>query len=185
MDVNLVLFKKGGSCKAFPLPSSVTVIGRRHNCDLCIPLMSVSKRHCQLNQDKGVLKIRDLGSRNGTRLNGKRIDEATVQAGDAIKIGPLAFVFQIDGKPETITPPDWVVQNLAQPDALTKDTADEQFASAIELNESDSLSDEFDSSEDDSDSLPDDFDSLEDDSDSLLDEFDSLPDDLELLEDDA
>ena len=61
MDVSLVLFKKDGSRKAFSLPSSVTVIGRRSDCDLYIPLMPISRRHCQLNHDEGVLKIRDLG----------------------------------------------------------------------------------------------------------------------------
>lgn len=102
MDVNLVLLKKNGSRRILPLPSSVTVIGRRSNCDLHIPLIAVSRRHCQLSRDGGVLKIRDLGSRNGTYLNGKRIDEAAIQPGDHIKVGPLTFVFQIDGQPENV-----------------------------------------------------------------------------------
>ena len=106
MDVNLVLFKKNGSQKAFALPSNVTVIGRRHDCDLCIPLMPVSRRHCQLSLNNESLTIRDLGSRNGTYLNGKRIDEATVQPGDYIKIGPLTFALQIDGQPKEIVPPE-------------------------------------------------------------------------------
>jgi len=139
MDVNLVLFKKNGSHKFFPLPSSVTVIGRRHSCDLCIPLMSVSRRHCQLNYDDGVLKIRDLGSRNGTYLNDKRIDEAVIQAGGSIKIGPLTFVLQIDGQPEIIAKPDLAAQNLSQQDAATEDTVDEQSDNFAELDDLDSL----------------------------------------------
>ena len=105
MDVNLVLFKKDGSQKAFSVASGTTIIGRRHDCDLCIPLMVVSKRHCQLNQNKEAVKIRDLDSRNGTFLNGKRIEETTVQPGDYIRIGPLTFLLQIDGEPEKIVPP--------------------------------------------------------------------------------
>jgi len=105
MDVNLVLFKKDGSQKAFSVASDTTIIGRRHDCDLCIPLMVVSKRHCQLNQNKESVKIRDLDSRNGTFLNGKRINETTVQPGDYIRIGPLTFLLQIDGEPEKIVPP--------------------------------------------------------------------------------
>ena len=105
MDVNLVLFKKDGSQKAFSVPSDNTIIGRRHDCDLCIPLMIISKRHCELNQNKEAVKIRDLDSRNGTFLNGKRINETTVKAGDYIRIGPLTFLLQIDGKPEKIIPP--------------------------------------------------------------------------------
>jgi pSer/pThr/pTyr-binding forkhead associated (FHA) protein len=104
MDVNLVLFKKSGKSKAFSLPSSVTVVGRRQDCDLCIPLMIVSKRHCELNLDRGGLRLRDLDSRNGTFLNGNRVtDEAEISAGDKIQIGPLNFVAQIDGSPENIS----------------------------------------------------------------------------------
>ena len=105
MDVNLVLFKKNGSRRNFPLPSSITIIGRRHDCDLRIPLMVVSRRHCELSMNKDTLKIRDLDSRCGTFLNGKRINEAVVKAGDYIRIGPLTFLLQIDGKPEEIAPP--------------------------------------------------------------------------------
>ena len=105
MDVNLILFKKNGSQKVFPLPSSITVIGRRHDCDLRIPLMPVSRRHCQLSLNNETLNIRDLGSRNGTYLNGKRVDKATVQPGDYIKIGPLTFALQINGQPKEIVPP--------------------------------------------------------------------------------
>jgi pSer/pThr/pTyr-binding forkhead associated (FHA) protein len=139
MNVNLVLLKKNGSHKFFSLPSSVTVIGRRHSCDLCIPLMSVSRRHCQLNYDDGVLKIRDLGSRNGTYLNGKRIDEAMIQVGDSIKIGPLTFVLQIDGQPQTIAEPDSAARSPSPQDVETEDIADEQLDTSAGLDDLDSL----------------------------------------------
>ena len=181
MDVNLVLFKKDGSRKAFSLSSTVTIIGRRHNCDLCIPLKSVSKRHCQLNQDGGVLKIRDLGSRNGTILNGKRINEAAIQAGDAVKIGPLAFVFQIDGQPKTIGLPDWVTQKMVGQKEQANPKENEQFANAVEFDDSEPQVEELDSLEDNSDS---ESEEPEGDLDFLSDDFDSLPDDLESLDDD-
>lgn len=149
MDIKLVLLKKNGSHKFFLLPSSVTVIGRRHSCDLCISLMSVSRRHCQLNYDDGVLKIRDLDSRNGTYLNGKRVDEAVVRAGDSIKIGPLTFVLQIDGQPQTIAEPTSAAQSSSRQDAATEDTTfaeasadkivDERLDNFAELDDLDSL----------------------------------------------
>ena len=141
VNVNLVLFKKSGSHKAFPLPSSVTVIGRRHDCDLRIPIMSVSRRHCQLNYNKGVLKIRDLGSRNGTRLNNKPIDEAAIQAGDSVEIGPLTFVFQIDGQPQKSALSDFSAQNLSSQDTPTQDMTDGNFEKFTELDNLDSLED--------------------------------------------
>ncbi len=105
MATNLVFLAKNGAQKVFPLPSNVTVIGRRRNCDLRIPLDSVSRRHCQLSVENGSLKVRDLGSRNGTFLNGKRIEEVIAHAGDFIQIGPVVFGLQIDGKPEKIVIP--------------------------------------------------------------------------------
>ena len=105
MDINLVLIKKEGPHKVFALPGGVTLIGRRSNCDLHVPITSVSRRHCQLNQHQGVLKIRDLGSRNGTYLNSNRVEEAEVKAGDYIRVGPLTFALQIDGQPENIIAP--------------------------------------------------------------------------------
>jgi pSer/pThr/pTyr-binding forkhead associated (FHA) protein len=139
MDVKLVLLKKNGSHKFFPLPSSVTVIGRRHSCDLCIPLTSVSRRHCQLNHDDEVLKIRDLDSRNGTYLNGKRIKEAVIQAGDSIKIGPLTFILQIDGQPQAFAEPDSATLSEPRQDAATEDILDEQLDTSAELDDLDSL----------------------------------------------
>jgi pSer/pThr/pTyr-binding forkhead associated (FHA) protein len=58
-----------------------------------------------LNQNNETISIRDLGSRGGTFLNGKRIDEVGLKAGDYIKIGPLTFGLQINGRPEKFVLP--------------------------------------------------------------------------------
>ena len=144
MDVNLVLFKKDGSQKTYPMPSSITVIGRRDDCDLRIPLADVSRRHCELGMNKESLKIRDLDSRNGTFLNGKRIDEATVHAGDYITIGPLMFLLQINGEPEEVTRPEQAEPKPTAEAALPAEVApaDELSGSFPEL--------EIDEDEDDS-----------------------------------
>jgi len=106
MNASLVLLKKNGAYKAFPLPSAVTVIGRRSDCDLRIALPMVSRRHCELSLNKNAMEVRDLESRGGTFLNDKRVDgQTTIKAGDYLRIGPLIFVCQIDGKPEKIVPP--------------------------------------------------------------------------------
>ena len=106
MNASLMLLKKNGAYKAFPLPNDVTVIGRRHDCDLRVPLPTVSRRHCQLSLNDGEVELRDLDSTGGTFVNEKRVDgEMSVKAGDYIRIGPLTFVCQVNGKPEKITPP--------------------------------------------------------------------------------
>jgi len=99
MDVKLVLVKDNGKHKSFPLSEGATILGRRHDCDLRIPLLSVSRRHCQFNLQNGNIKLRDLQSSNGTLVNGKVVDETEVKAGDTIKIGPLTFLLQVDGAP--------------------------------------------------------------------------------------
>ena len=151
MDVNLVLFKKDGTKKSFSMPDNITVIGRRHDCDLHIPLMVVSRRHCELFLNNDTLKIRDLDSRGGTFLNGKRIAEATVQPGDYLTIGPLTFLLQIDGVPKEIVPPK-PPERKAAPKAAPKEkpaakapaeevaieALDDSFAD-LELDESDSF----------------------------------------------
>jgi len=149
MNASLVLLKKNGAYKAFPLPSAVTVIGRRSDCDLRIPLPMVSRRHCQLSLNNNALELRDLESRGGTFLNDKRVDgETAVKAGDYLRIGPLIFVCQIDGKPEKIVPPKKAAPPAAKPAAKTPDDSgsklDEDLSdldvsdSFINLDESDS-----------------------------------------------
>jgi len=151
MDVNLILFKKDGSQKAFPLPNNAAVIGRRHDCDLRIPLMSVSRRHCQISYNKDTLKVRDIGSRNGIYLNGKRIDdEATLRAGDYLRIGPLTFLLQIDGQPVKIVPPESVQKRPPGPPKAEKK---KELAAKPATKEDDSFADLKIEESDESDSF--------------------------------
>ena len=99
MQVVLVMFRGEGERRSFSLPRDVTVFGRREDCDLRIPLGEVSRKHCRLIADGEGLKIEDLGSSNGTFVNGQRVQESAVNPGDSIQIGPISFVVQIDGVP--------------------------------------------------------------------------------------
>ena len=134
MDASLIMQARGGNQKVFPLPSHVTVIGRRRNCDLRIPLESVSRRHCQLNYEDATLKLRDLGSRNGTFLNGQKLsdDEQPLQAGDRIQIGPIEFILQIDGKPNNMNTPSQPSGGTSSSDR-TADTVRQKSNNAAEL----------------------------------------------------
>jgi pSer/pThr/pTyr-binding forkhead associated (FHA) protein len=132
MAANLVFLSSSGDQKVFPLPSTVTVIGRRRNCDLRIPLDSISKRHCQISLEGDSLKIRDLGSRNGTFLNGKRVEEETAKAGDFIQVGPVLFALQIDGLPATIVAPSAAKGKKAGKPAKAKPKADTEELTDLE-----------------------------------------------------
>jgi len=104
MDVRLVMFLDDGERRDFPLTKQRTTVGRTVDCDLRVPLSSVSRRQCELIMEGNALVLRDLGSSNGTYHNNTRVQEVTVEPGDQIKVGPITFTVVINGKPETITP---------------------------------------------------------------------------------
>lgn len=100
MQVVLVMFRSDGERRSFSVTRDVTVIGRREDCDLRIPLSDVSRKHCRFIKDGGTVRIEDLGSSNGTYHNGQRVQEAILSPGDTIQIGPVVFCIQIDGVPQ-------------------------------------------------------------------------------------
>lgn len=103
MDVKLIMFKNDGARKDFPLNRSKTVIGRGEECALQIPLLSVSRRHCELIRGQTLI-VRDLASSNGTFVNNARVNEKELNAGDRLTVGPICFTIQIDGKPAEVKP---------------------------------------------------------------------------------
>jgi len=107
MQVVLVMFRGESDRRSFSLAKEVTVIGRREDCDLRIPLGEVSRKHCRLVKDAQELRVEDLGSSNGTYLNGNRVQESAVAPSDVLRIGSVSFVVQIDGVPaeEDMVPP--------------------------------------------------------------------------------
>jgi predicted component of type VI protein secretion system len=93
------MFRADGERRSFSIVRDMTVVGRREDCDLRIPLGEVSRKHCRLIKDGESIRLEDLGSSNGTFHNGERTREATLAAGDTIQIGPVTFMVQIDGVP--------------------------------------------------------------------------------------
>lgn len=104
MKVCLVMFKEDGTRKEFPIEGGKTIIGRKEDCDLRIPLGEVSRQHAVLMVDNDEVSLRDLGSANGTYVNNQRITEQELEAGDHVVIGPVVFTVQIDGVPKDLRP---------------------------------------------------------------------------------
>src|SRR4051812_13767172 len=100
MQAVLVMFRADGERRSFSIARDMTVIGRREDCDLRIPLGDVSRKHCRVVRDGEMLKLEDLGSSNGTFLNAQRVQEALLSPGDSIQVGPVVFVLQVDGEPD-------------------------------------------------------------------------------------
>lgn len=82
----------------FPPGSGVRfTIGRTRDCDLCLTDLSVSRMHALLIRREDGWVLSDLGSHNGTRLNGWLVREAVrVRAGDRVEFGSMAFIIQDD-----------------------------------------------------------------------------------------
>lgn len=68
-------------------------IGRDASCHYVIADRSVSKHHAELERLEDGWLIHDLQSRNGTRINGWRVPEQRLRAGDTVELGATAFVF--------------------------------------------------------------------------------------------
>ena len=76
-----------GGGDPIPLKKQKLLVGRRPTCDLCLPFPNVSSQHCELEMKNGYWHIQDLGSSNGTTLNGKTVQRRLVRSGDVIGIG--------------------------------------------------------------------------------------------------
>lgn len=77
---------------ALPATDGPVTLGRSRDCDCVLAEPSVSRRHAELRREGERWLLRDLGSRNGTRLNGVRLlDEAEVCPDDRVSFGDARF----------------------------------------------------------------------------------------------
>jgi hypothetical protein len=68
------------------------IVGRSDDVELTIPHPAVSRQHCELFESGGRVRVRDLGSTNGTRVAGKKVPEAVLRPHDRFTIGPFTLV---------------------------------------------------------------------------------------------
>src|SRR5215475_8605587 len=75
----------------------ILLLGPPGECDVQLNSKKVSRRHCVLAQVSDYLVIRDLGSTNGVRINGQRVAEGKLRAGDELQVGN--FKYQVCSDP--------------------------------------------------------------------------------------
>jgi len=102
MNVRLVV-AQGKRRKVFPMKTHQAVLGRARGNAIRIPSSQVSRQHCRLRQDNGLVYLEDLGSVNGTFLNGRRVEEPeVVRPGDKLEVGPVTFLVEYEMSAEAL-----------------------------------------------------------------------------------
>src|SRR2546430_17170316 len=76
VSANFIVKGPSGVEKAYPLRAITVTIGRSDPCDISVKDSSMSGRHAAISKINGQLRVKDLGSANGTRLTGERVDAA-------------------------------------------------------------------------------------------------------------
>ena len=72
------------------------VIGRSRECDVMLSDPNISRKHAEVRRDGEGWVVYDLGSTNGIKHNGRRVDQAPLQPGDRITLGLTELTFELD-----------------------------------------------------------------------------------------
>ncbi len=99
-----------GANEIIPLSGTELTIGRSSEADIVIRDDKVSRIHSSIILWAGDYVIKDIGSRNGTLVNGKTIDVAVLKPGDSIKVGPRTIDFVESGS----RPPNTVIRSIEE-----------------------------------------------------------------------
>ena len=86
----------------FSIVEAISITGRDDQCELVLPLPHISRKHVVLTPQPDGLRIRDLDSTNGTRVNGELVQEAVLHHGDTLTIAGLTLVLEYCGAMEGV-----------------------------------------------------------------------------------
>lgn len=90
------------------LPGTLKTIGRAARADFVIDVALVSRVHCRLMlNDADQLELEDLGSTNGTFVNGQKITKTMLKHGDTVTIGRVEFVVNSQAQDSSVQKTSW------------------------------------------------------------------------------
>ena len=88
MPARLVALDEGPDIN---LDRAMVVVGRHPSCDTRLDSLRVSRHHCCMTHENGDVMVRDLGSTNGIRINGQRVEIGRVRPGDELSIAHIRY----------------------------------------------------------------------------------------------
>jgi len=93
--------RDGERIREIPIGRDEFLIGRGSDCDLCVHDNAISRHHCQIRVHDQEATIADLGSSNGTFVNGTRVlSQTALHTGDEIQVGPCLYVVDLGDDPD-------------------------------------------------------------------------------------
>ena len=99
-----VVLKNGTPAESYELKTDRTTIGRSDTNSFQIPDGSVSGTHCEILLQNEEILVKDLGSTNGSFVDGSRIKESKLSHGQILKLGEVELRLELPGKPVPPTP---------------------------------------------------------------------------------
>lgn len=107
-----------GGGDPIPLLKSSLLVGRRDSCDIVLSFPNVSSQHAELEFLNGYWQVRNLSNKNGTKVNGERIDERFLHPGDTLCFAKHCF--EVRYTPDPTAPPPVVDENPFSKSLLEK-----------------------------------------------------------------
>ncbi len=120
----VVFYMEDDSTLVHQLEKETTTVGRHPQSDVVLTCASSSGRHAEIKESDGTYFVQDLGSSNGTRINGAEIEEAKLKDGDRIGFGDVQAIFYAGEPPRAADlkaagkPPAPVAKALPVPEVL-------------------------------------------------------------------
>lgn len=89
----LVVQRGPGAGSRYLLDQDLSTVGRHPESDIFLDDITVSRRHVEFRREGDAFRVHDVGSLNGTYLNGDRVDDVLLASGDEVRIGKFRLIF--------------------------------------------------------------------------------------------
>jgi len=101
MALRLVALDEGND---IALDRAMVVVGRHPLCDVRLDSLRISRHHCCMTPESEEVVVRDLGSTNGIRINGERVERGRLRPGDELSIAHIRYRFENGAAQEATLP---------------------------------------------------------------------------------